>query len=663
MRFPRPLALAVPLFAALALGACGGDDTTAPSPVLRAPRAPAAILNDGSREGGNPDFFFLPPVVPNPSSDPDFQANAFAGGWKPVVEVCEVSTSNLAGGCVGGTVRTYSGAAVSVSPADQQYQVNVDTKEAWAVAGRAYRFAVLLVGNERDTLGFVDIALLSGSAKNAVTGDLVALQDGRTIPLKFRIEKGATVPEDVTVFSETVVTDAGTTILTGGSGGPGTFAINFPTDWLPPELTDVVITVEKVNTTAGNPCTASVPNLLQTSDCWRVSSFPEIPRVTQDLTVAFCPAIGPVDPRYEAQTMFKFDAPETLQELPNVTTTLVNCNATQIGALDRKPGVLGTLQFGLASVGRGLSKVFGPSTAYAIDLGWGGGITASEDEVAGGVFSDFFWAIPLRVDTIGGSFQSGYAGYPLASPVRVRVTGAHVHANTQDGPIAIAGVPVTFTPLAGTVGNTTVVTDANGEAATSWTLGSAAGTQSLTASITSIGSGTTALFSASALPTISTGVAVSCGGSLYFDGQGQPGGDLLDRGFHVPNYAGTSLGGVELRLVGAPGTVGTVTLTAYDGSYNGPVLGTTSASFAIPTTGNTLVLFAWPQPVPTTPGRLLAFAMSPAPSGLFFNVANSFSPGDPSCALIETEDTTAPLSTFRRRGVEATIFATLPVIQ
>lgn len=665
MRFFRPLAYATPLLAALALGACG--DSTAPSPRLRDPSAPTAMLNDGSK-GGNPDFFFLPPVAPNPSADEDYSPGQFAGGWKPVVSVCEVNAANLSGGCIGGTVRTFSGAAISVSTASEAYQLHVDTREPWAETGRTYRFTVTVTGNQPVELGFVDIALLSGSAKNAGTGDLVTMQDGRTIPLKFRIEKGATVPTGVEVFSETVVTDAGATVLTGGTGGRGTLALDLPADFLPPELSQVVITVEKLSTGAGGPCVASVPELLQTSDCWRITSYPEIPRVTRDLTVAFCPAIpqflptGAPNPLYEAQAMFKYDGPGFLQELEDVATTLVNCNGG-ISAAPRAPGLMGTIQYGLASFGRGLSKAFGPNTAWAIDVGLGGRIPASDISSEEGVFSDFFFAIPLDINVVSGNGQSGYAGFPLGSPLRVLVTSAHDHDDPQDTPIAIPNVDVTFDRGTGPAGIQTVTTDGNGEATLAWTLSPTAGPQSLTASVNSIGEHTTVVFNATAALPITSGVAASCGGSLYFDAQGQPGGDLLFRGFHIPGYAGTSLGGVQLRLVGAPATVGTLTLTAYEGGYDGTVLGTTSASFAIPTSGNALVLFAWPQPVPTTPGRTVAFAMSPSPAGLFYNVANSFTPGDASCAIIQTNDTTAPLSTFRRRGVEAVLFATLPVIQ
>ena len=44
-----------------------------------APYQPAEI-SDGAQETGNPDFFFLPPLVFNPSSDPNFDVGDFVGG-------------------------------------------------------------------------------------------------------------------------------------------------------------------------------------------------------------------------------------------------------------------------------------------------------------------------------------------------------------------------------------------------------------------------------------------------------------------------------------------------------------------------------------------------------------------------------------------------------
>lgn len=505
MRVPRFAAHILPLtalVALVALAACG--DATAPG--ARRP-APVALLSDGSRDGGNADFFFLPPVAANPSGHPDFSPGQFAGSWRPVVEVCKVSAANLGAGCVGGAVKRYPSSTIAVASASEHYQVQVDTREAWAVGGETYRFHVIVIGNRPDTLGFVDIALLAGSAKNAVSGDLIAMQDGRTIPLKFRIEKGATIDPDVEVFAEATVTNAGATVLAGGTGGPGTYALQFPAGWLPAGLDQVVVTVERLSEGPGGLCTASVPELVQTSDCWRVESYPEIPRIEQTLTVAFCPAIPRSDPRYDAQTMYKFDAPETLVELPNVATTLVNCDGST--AIGRAPDdLLGKVRWGATHVARGLGKLFGPNTAYAVDLGWGGHIVATDagTSLPDGVFSEFFWAIPLQVSVHAGNGQSAAPSTRLGTPISVRVVGAHEHVEGEAyrAHVPIPNVKVTFSPNAGSgfAGSTTVMTDANGVASTTWTLGAGTGTQTMVASITSIGAQTTATFTASAAASV-----------------------------------------------------------------------------------------------------------------------------------------------------------------
>jgi hypothetical protein len=75
----------------------------------------------------------------------------------------------------------------------------------------------------------------------------------------------------------------------------------------------------------------------------------------------------------------------------------------------------------------------------------------------------------------GGNGQTGTVGAQLAQPLAVKVAAG-------DG-VGVSGVTVFFTVAtgAGTVANTNVVSDANGLAQTSWTLGPAAGTQSVAA--------------------------------------------------------------------------------------------------------------------------------------------------------------------------------------
>src|SRR5204863_9009530 len=48
------------------------------------------------RTGGNPDFFFLPPMVANPSNNPNFQAADFNPNLIPTVQVCFLPGANEA---------------------------------------------------------------------------------------------------------------------------------------------------------------------------------------------------------------------------------------------------------------------------------------------------------------------------------------------------------------------------------------------------------------------------------------------------------------------------------------------------------------------------------------------------------------------------------------
>ncbi|MHC4067838.1 MAG: hypothetical protein ACYSUI_25495, partial [Planctomycetota bacterium] len=89
-----------------------------------------------------------------------------------------------------------------VVPEDEQYIVNWHTDEFDLSSAATYRITVLVSGTE---LGFGDVQLgASGSeAKNLTTNETIGLKDGRTLPIKFRIEEGAVfvvpVDEDVTV--------------------------------------------------------------------------------------------------------------------------------------------------------------------------------------------------------------------------------------------------------------------------------------------------------------------------------------------------------------------------------------------------------------------------------------------------------------------------------
>src|SRR5207302_6763411 len=84
---------------------------------------------------------------------------------------------------------------VRVAPTDQLYLVNWDTGQCTTgpctlTPGAVYRIRVLVAGTE---LGHADVQVVASQqeARNVNTGELFPLVDGRTVPVKFRIEVGA----------------------------------------------------------------------------------------------------------------------------------------------------------------------------------------------------------------------------------------------------------------------------------------------------------------------------------------------------------------------------------------------------------------------------------------------------------------------------------------
>jgi hypothetical protein len=133
--------------------------------------------------------------------DPGAFNGPFDGTLSPVVHICDL-TDCAAMPVAEFTTTTGSGSEiVRVVPEDEQYIVNWHTDEFDLSSAATYRITVLVSGTE---LGFGDVRLgSSGSeAKNLTTNETIGLKDGRTLPIKFRIEEGAVfvvpVDEDVT---------------------------------------------------------------------------------------------------------------------------------------------------------------------------------------------------------------------------------------------------------------------------------------------------------------------------------------------------------------------------------------------------------------------------------------------------------------------------------
>src|SRR5689334_19696260 len=68
---------------------------------ISGPPDPSKIISDGAH-GGNKDFFFLPPMVPLPVGNPDFELGQFNNTLKPSlrVDICELKAELVNGAAV-----------------------------------------------------------------------------------------------------------------------------------------------------------------------------------------------------------------------------------------------------------------------------------------------------------------------------------------------------------------------------------------------------------------------------------------------------------------------------------------------------------------------------------------------------------------------------------
>src|SRR4051812_15056569 len=135
---------------ALLLGCVGDKSLTAPDKGVSAPQNPSEVISDGAH-GGNPDFWFLPPMVPLPVGNPNFKIGTFTNALKPSlsVVVCELDVpSGLpapSSQCTGSPVKTFPQGSVQLVnlplrqtgwwtlfnlPADGFYYVLWDTRQS-----------------------------------------------------------------------------------------------------------------------------------------------------------------------------------------------------------------------------------------------------------------------------------------------------------------------------------------------------------------------------------------------------------------------------------------------------------------------------------------------------------------------------------------------------
>jgi hypothetical protein len=171
-----PPGLALLLFAA----ACSEGDL--PTGAFHAGDANHAI-SDGAHNGTQ-GFYFLAPIVKAPSF-----GGTFDPSLAPVVLICETTACNAFH--VTFTMTEGAGSeTVRLDEENEHYVVNWHTDQTGTAAGQTYRIRVSVAST---VLGYADIQMAGGGkeAKNITTDEVIGLVDGRTLPIKFRIEGGA----------------------------------------------------------------------------------------------------------------------------------------------------------------------------------------------------------------------------------------------------------------------------------------------------------------------------------------------------------------------------------------------------------------------------------------------------------------------------------------
>lgn len=416
--------------------ACTGDTVTPPIGKLE------ASFSDGAHDG-NKDFFFLPPLFKSPTTNPNFSRGEFNADVRPSVEICELGAAvppSPVRPC-DHTIETFTAADIRLDAANEQYQINWNTDESNLVLNQEYRIRVLLGTQE---LGFADIDPVSNGSqlKNVETGEYIGLVDGRTLPIKFRIENGAAC------FGG----DCDSKTIDLSQGGFVVLETNGDRVDIPAQQSGQVVTVTV------QQCDNIDIDLPLFGNCLRVTADPPLAALLSPAaTVSIC-SLDPLSlPLQHAQqdllTLHRQDD-EVVIALPHSDDF---CE-TPIGRSEEK-GVWRVLS-NLAA------WIFKPTTLHAsimvLDVGQGG-------QTEG--FSDFQFALPAKMNVSSVVDQIADPNTPVGSAPEVFVTdadgnpvaGARVHfqiTSTGGGSI---------TPTAGVV-----LSDGSGHAAlTQWTLGAA----------------------------------------------------------------------------------------------------------------------------------------------------------------------------------------------
>ncbi|HMB07105.1 MAG TPA: hypothetical protein VKP69_25655, partial [Isosphaeraceae bacterium] len=279
----------LPLAVTLLVAACQDR----PSPLE--PGGISGLLSDGAH-GGNPDFFFLPPLAGDPSSSPNFDPGAFNGRLRPVMAVYkgtdECSLRNT-------KKQVYAPVVVPVVLTEEMYQVNWNTNNLQA--GKVYRLCIF--GSAAGKwLGFEDLTPVTGGLKNVQTGEIIKFKQGRTVPVKFRIERGALSYDpanpDAIGTEFTVDKTGGSITLTNEAGDTFLAAVSVPANAVAQGDVVTIVLATEAPKYVGK-CLPDAPN--QSNWCYEIHTEPALYQFGSLVRVEICVDPDPVAPALRDQ--------------------------------------------------------------------------------------------------------------------------------------------------------------------------------------------------------------------------------------------------------------------------------------------------------------------------------------------------------------------------
>ncbi len=456
--------------ASLSLLSCVDADPAGPGfPAISTASESSTIL-DGAN-GGNPHFFFLPPLVKNPKTQGELNTALL-----PSVEICALREDGV--GCAetqpdGLPIVFSSGTGQDgVRLTGRHYSANWQTGDYDLDAATNYRVRVFAVAGGAP-LGHIDVDIL-GKGENAASG-LLGVKQGSTLPIRFRVEEGASCTFGIDCI-EAVVGPAGGTVVT-----PAEFA----GVEIPPGALDgsVLIIIERIDVSV-TPCLPT--DIQQAEGCYRYDTEPALSEVqlneagefNEDVLVGICldPDVLAL-PEHHEYALHKYDpeqAEPNIVQLPTAAVTFLECEGFEALAFAETNRLLHLARAGWEQVAP-VVQWFAPGRAHAVNLGFGGVVRS---------FSQIGWARGVALELVNEEDFDDLSGLPGAAlPIEptVRATATHWDPDEFDGAPTIPGVVVTFTftDADNNVTEVQAITNSDGFASVPWVLGATPGVNTL----------------------------------------------------------------------------------------------------------------------------------------------------------------------------------------